>query len=90
MLLKKAMRKILNSCKKTTELIDIKAMTSLSFKNRVQLYLHKTMCKTCSAYEHQSKLIDSSVMRWIETKTKPNTESSQKRKKKILEDISKS
>lgn len=89
MLLKKLMNKMVNSCKKTTELIDKQAMTSLSIKERLQLYVHKSMCKTCTAYEHQSKFIDTAIWRWISNKTKPNTEDSNKRKKKILEEIDK-
>ncbi|NCO62416.1 MAG: hypothetical protein GW839_02440 [Flavobacteriales bacterium] len=81
---------MVNSCKKTTELIDKQTLTSLSIKERLQLYIHKSMCKTCTAYEQQSKFIDNAVWRWISNKTKPNIEESNNRKKKILQELDKS
>ncbi|NCP90107.1 MAG: hypothetical protein GW827_07645 [Flavobacteriales bacterium] len=90
MLFKKIMYKMVNSCKKTTELIDKQTLTSLSIKERLQLYIHKSMCKTCTAYEQQSKFIDNAVWRWISNKTKPNIEESNNRKKKILQELDKS
>jgi len=48
------------------------------------------MCKTCTAYEQQSKFIDNAVWRWISNKTKPNIEESNNRKKKILQELDKS
>lgn len=46
------------SCKKTTELIEKKSVVALSFKEKMQLYMHKSMCDACTAYEKQSKKID--------------------------------
>ena len=46
------------SCKKATTLIEKKLLVKLSFKEEVQLTLHKSMCSACTAYEKQSKLID--------------------------------
>lgn len=90
MLLKKIMDKMVNSCKKTTELIDKKFLTTLSVKESVQLYFHKSICKTCSAYEHQSKFIDNAVSKLFHGKPKINTNLSNERKRKIIEKINKS
>lgn len=46
------------SCKKATELIEKKSLLKLSFKENLQLQLHKSMCNACTAYEKQSKIID--------------------------------
>ena len=81
---------MVNSCKKTTELIDKKFLIPLSIKEKVQLYLHKSMCKTCTAYEHQSKFIDNAISKLFHSKSKINTDSSEERKRKIIEKINKS
>ena len=90
MLFKRIMDKMVNSCKKTTELIDKKFLTSLSIKERIQLYFHKSMCKTCSSYEHQSKFIDSAVSKLFQSKPKIDTKTSNDRKQKIIDKINKS
>jgi hypothetical protein len=59
------MRMLLRTCKKSTELIDKKMLTSLTLKEKIQLEAHKAMCVTCNAYEHQSKLIDSLLGQWF-------------------------
>ncbi len=46
------------SCKKATELIERKLLVKLSFKENMQLQLHKSMCSACTTYEKQSKIID--------------------------------
>ena len=84
------MDKMVNSCKKTTELIDKKFLTPLSIKERMQLYFHKSMCKTCSSYEHQSKFIDNAVSKLFYGKPKIDSNSSNERKQKIIDKINKS
>lgn len=81
---------MVNSCKKTTELIDKKSLTTLSVKENVQLFFHKSMCKTCTSYEHQSKFIDTAVSKLFHGKSKINTDSSLERKRKIIDKINKS
>jgi hypothetical protein len=56
--MKKLMQLLLLSCKRATELIEKKLLTKLSFREKVQLTMHKSMCDACTAYEKQSKLID--------------------------------
>lgn len=81
---------MVNSCKKTTELIDKKFVTSLSIKERMQLFFHKSMCKTCTSYEHQSKFIDNAVSKLFYGKPKTDTNLSNERKQKIIDKINKS
>ncbi len=83
------MYKLVNSCKKTSELIDKQHMTSLNLKEKVQLYFHKSMCKTCTSYEHQSKFIDHAVGKWLQRKSEPNLDLSTEKKNQILDEINK-
>lgn len=46
------------SCRNATELIEKKLLIKLSFKENIQLQLHKSMCSACTAYEKQSKKMD--------------------------------
>ncbi|WP_366184370.1 hypothetical protein [Flavobacterium ovatum] len=56
---------LLKSCKTTSELIDKQQLTPLSIKEKLQLQAHKALCKTCSAYESQSKTIDNLIIKWF-------------------------
>ncbi len=56
--MKKLMQILFLSCLKATEFIEKKLNHKLSFKEEIQLKVHKSMCKACSNYEKQSKLID--------------------------------
>lgn len=51
-------KKLVLSCKKATELIEKKQLVTLDSKEKIQLILHKKMCKICSTYEKQSELIE--------------------------------
>ena len=46
------------SCLKATELIEKKLNFKLSFTERLQLRMHKSMCDACTRYEKQSLIID--------------------------------
>ncbi len=83
------MNMMVNSCKRTTELIDKQLFTPLTAKEKMQLQVHKTMCKTCSAYEHQSKIIDSIIGKWFTGKSKINVKLAEDKKVKIIEEIKK-
>jgi len=56
------MKKFINylflSCLKATELIEKKLLFNLSFKEKVQLGVHKKICDACANYEKHSLLID--------------------------------
>jgi hypothetical protein len=56
--MKKIMNWLMLSCKKATELIEKKLLIKLSFRENVQLKMHKSFCDACTTYEKQSKLID--------------------------------
>ena len=45
------------------------------------------MCKTCTAYEHQSKFIDTAIGKLFTGKLKVNIKMPEKKKNKILEEI---
>ena len=56
--MKKLMNYLMLSCKKATELIEKRSLVRLTFKEKVQLHMHKSMCDACTTYEKQSKKID--------------------------------
>ncbi|WP_264618510.1 hypothetical protein [Flavobacterium sp. 7A] len=68
------MQMLVKSCKITTELIDKQQLTPLTIKEKLQLQTHKAMCKTCSAYENQSKTIDSFITKWFGSKKSATTQ----------------
>lgn len=49
------------SCQKAGELVEKKAVNSLSLKERFQLRLHRRVCSICANYEKQSQLIDKAI-----------------------------
>ena len=59
--MEKLMNYLILSCKKAASLIDKKAEVKLSWKENMQLHMHKSMCDACTAYEKQSKLIDKAL-----------------------------
>ncbi|MDE3183177.1 MAG: hypothetical protein KGM16_07140 [Bacteroidota bacterium] len=89
--MKKIMQLIMLSCKKATELIEKKLLTKLSFREKVQLKMHKSLCDACTAYEKQSKLMDELLSKHIHNygdniKNEGIVEN-EELKKKILESI---
>lgn len=46
------------SCKKATELIEKEEVVTLSVMERLHLRFHLYMCKACSTYKNQTKLIN--------------------------------
>ena len=56
--MKKFMHILFLSCLKATELIEKKFYVKLSFKEWLQLSMHKMMCDACSMYEKQSAIIE--------------------------------
>ena len=59
---------LLLSCLKASELIEKKIHFGLSFKEKIQLSLHKTMCDACRNYEKQSLFIEKSIESSIKSK----------------------
>lgn len=79
---------LINSCKKTVELIDKSAIVKLSLIEKIKLLLHKSMCKTCTAYEPCSKFLDTAIGELLNQNT-PHDKAylSEDKKAKILEKI---
>ena len=89
-ILQKIMNKLINSCKKTTELIDKEAISKLTLTEKEQLQLHKSMCKTCNAYAHRSKFLDNAIGKLFNHSTPHNkAKLSDDSKSKILEKLKK-
>lgn len=59
--MKKLMHILFLSCLKASQLIEKKFHFKLSFKERLQLKMHKMMCSACTMYEKQSKVLDKSI-----------------------------
>jgi hypothetical protein len=78
------------SCRKATELIEKKLLIKLSFKENVQLQLHKSMCSACTAYEKQSKKMDELFHKNIQNidTTQPEATINEGLKKKITDTLS--
>ncbi|MGA9639440.1 hypothetical protein [Flavobacterium sp.] len=84
------MQILVKSCKITTELIDKQQLVPLTLKEKLQLQTHKAMCKTCNAYEKQSKIIDSLITQWFGTnQTKKAKKLSLDKKTEIINKINK-
>jgi len=60
-LVKKIMHYFFLSCLKATELIEKKLNYKLSIKEKLQLKMHKSMCKACTNYEKHSKYIEKGI-----------------------------
>ncbi|MGC9352235.1 MAG: hypothetical protein ACP5D9_00260 [Mariniphaga sp.] len=63
----KLMNMLILSCLKATELIEKKLHFKLSFKEKLQLKMHKMMCDACRLYEKQSVLLEKGIGKQQET-----------------------
>lgn len=61
------MNMLILSCLKATELIEKKLHFKLSFKEKLQLKMHKMMCDACRLYEKQSTLLEKGIEKQQET-----------------------
>lgn len=59
--MKKIVYYMLLSCLKATELIEKRFHYKLTFKEKVQLKIHTSMCKGCKAYESQSFSLEQAI-----------------------------
>ncbi len=50
--------KMMLSCVKATELMELKEVVPLSIKKKIQLRMHVAMCSGCRNYMKQTKLIN--------------------------------
>ncbi len=59
--MKKLMQYLFLSCFKATELIEKKLHIKLSFKEKIRLKMHKSMCSACRMYDKQSIIMDEAL-----------------------------
>lgn len=59
--MRKLMHILFLSCLKASELIEKKFHFKLSFRERLQLKMHKMMCSACTLYEKQSTILEKSI-----------------------------
>lgn len=59
--MKKLMHILFLSCLKATELIEKNLHFHLSFREKLQLKVHKMMCDACSNYEKQNFIIEMGI-----------------------------
>lgn len=87
--MKKLMKWLMLSCLKATELIDKKLLMPISFKEKIQLNLHKSICDACTAYEKQSKKIDEILQKNLHVNHADQVETikNESLKEKILKDL---
>ena len=74
---------IMVSCQKATSLAEKGRWTRLTFKERVQLKMHDSICAACKKFEHQGMMIEQAMERLSQ---KVRTESlSEERKQEIIQ-----
>lgn len=62
----KLMNTLTLSCKKASELIDKKLFNTLTFKERIMLRMHTTICDGCRRYKKQSVILDNLLHGYIQ------------------------
>lgn len=74
------------SCLKASELIEKNLHFKLSFTEKLQLKVHKSMCSACRLYEEHSEIIEQGIARHFHEKEEPaNVEKLKKKIRKVLE-----
>jgi len=68
--MKRLVNILLLSCKKATELIEKREFIPLSYKEKLQLRLHTSMCKACKSYEKQSDTLEKALSDWVKKNEK--------------------
>ncbi len=70
-MMKKVITVLFLSCKKATELTEKQNVTELAAIERIQLWMHNSMCKACSSYARQSAVMNKALRKWVDKKEKP-------------------
>jgi len=89
--MKKLMNILMLSCQKASEFIEKKSIFGLNRGERIQLFLHTSMCDACKSYEKQSLQLDSLMEEHLNSEL--NEKSSMKeglspdRKEQIIKDL---
>ena len=66
--MKKLMKVLMLSCEKAPGLIEKKSIFSLNQLEKIQLFLHTSMCDACKSYQKQSNELDTLIEGHIHTK----------------------
>jgi len=76
------------SCLKASELIEKKFHFKLSFTEKLQLKVHKSMCSACRLYEGHSEIIEQGIARHFHENEKPvDVEKLKEKISRVLESI---
>jgi hypothetical protein len=59
------------SCVKASDLIEKKFHFKLSFREKLQLKVHKSMCNACRLYEEHSQIIEQGIARHFHENENP-------------------
>jgi len=87
--MKKIMQFLFLSCLKATELIEKNLHFKLSFKEKLQMKVHKMMCDACSNYEKQNIAIEKAIDHLVDIKVYDKEDGLEDLKKSILENLPK-
>ncbi len=84
--LKKYSKLLMFSCKRTSELINKKEVSTLTFKEELILLYHHSICEACQHYKIQSKKIDTAFLDLF-VKTDHKVKLSTEKKENIISKI---
>ena len=77
------------SCKKATELTEKKLILGLTTSDRLRLFVHLMICRSCRIYSAQSKRMDMFLNSWNRKRIYPtmNSELKNRIKQRLNEEI---
>ena len=75
------------SCRKATELVEKRAVQGLTTTERIRLRVHLSMCRACSGFEHQSRVIDKALTRLMHQSEADNGSLDEEAKERIRQRI---
>lgn len=79
---------IILSCRKASELIEKSLHFDLKLVEKIQLYIHSYICKSCKSYQIHSKNLDAALYKHMHQKSSAADESNNRHsddlKKKII------
>ena len=87
--MKKIMQFLFLTCLRATELIEKNLHFKLSYKEKLQLKVHKMMCDACSTYEKQNISIEKAIGHLEDIKVYDKEDGLEDLKKSILENLPK-
>lgn len=89
--MKKFMNMLMLSCRKATELIEKNLFIGLNSREKVQLFMHTSMCDACKRYSHQSEELDAIIKNHVDNFTpqqnKPDAEKNTNLKNIIIKSL---